>query len=397
LSVPGDQLAAAAWCDPSVTAESGKQAVLLIHGSGSAVYAARFAYQRSGCKSAIIGHSQGALMAVWIAKFWPEVADHATDVIGLSGPMNGSRLLNTLCVAGSCAPLGWQVAMGSHTTAAAINAPLPATAAFTSIGSRTDEFVFPEPQASTLAGATTVMVQDRCPLRVVDHVTMFFDAVGCALVLDSRHHAGPAASSRMSPAAGLQLAMPNVDLLGAAPIINSVAAVAAGLLDPARWVNTGPALPEYARPYGEPSGRLGSPGVRPVSDPEGVRMISTTECLCLCVPAGHQHHVCTTIAEAGKTVPLPGSPAAVPACTQCHSAVLRKAAFGLMGRPPERKAAGPGMLTAGGTPQSALPASPQARPRALGVRDWDDAALAQPGRRSALAAAIDRCRLAVRR
>lgn len=107
-------------------------------------------------------------------------------------------------------------------------------------------------------------------------------------------------------------------------------------------------------------------------------MISTTECLCLCVPAGHQHHVCTTIAEAGKTVPLPGSPAVVPACAPCHSAVLRKAAFGLTGR-----VAHPGVLTAGGTPQPALPASPQARPRALGVRDWDDAALAQPGRRSA--------------
>lgn len=119
-------------------------------------------------------------------------------------------------------------------------------------------------QASTLAGATTITVHDRCPLRVGD-------AVGYALVLDALHHAGPSVSSRVSPAACLQLAMPNADLLGAAPIVNSVAAWAAGPLDPARWVSTEPALPEHARPYSEPSGRLGSPGVRHASDPEGVR------------------------------------------------------------------------------------------------------------------------------
>ncbi|HEY3691301.1 MAG TPA: hypothetical protein VGL46_13495 [Pseudonocardiaceae bacterium] len=188
MSVPGDQLATAAWCGPSVAAESGKQAVLLIHGSGSAVYAARFAYQRSGRKSAIIGHSQGALMAVWIAKFWPEVADHATDVIGLF---------------------------------------------------RSDE---------------------RQP--ALEHVVR--SRVLCAAGVAGRD--GVAHHCRRD-----QRTVACYRLLGAAPIVNSVAAVAAGLLDPARWVNTGPALPEYARPYGEPSGRLGSPGVRHVSDPEGVR------------------------------------------------------------------------------------------------------------------------------
>lgn len=149
LSVPQAELAAAAWCDPSVAPGSGRQAVLLIHGTGStpdeawgwgyahalpadgygvctvtlpnravgnftvsaeyAVYAARFAYQRSGRKIAIIGHSQGGFIAAWIAKFWPDVARNATDIISLAGPMQGSALANTICVAGSRTPLTWQL------------------------------------------------------------------------------------------------------------------------------------------------------------------------------------------------------------------------------------------------------------------------------------------------
>ncbi|WP_439380934.1 hypothetical protein [Amycolatopsis lexingtonensis] len=85
-----------------------------------------------------------------------------------------------------------------------------------------------------------------------------------------------------------------------------------------------------------------------------------TECRCLCVPAGHEHHICTGTAERGHSVPLPGSPtgAFVPACPPCHRASLPH-----RGGPPVRRAAEP--------------------PRRLDARDWDAAELARPGRRSA--------------
>lgn len=125
LTIPEDELAAAAWCDPSVAPGSNKQTVLLIHGTGStpdeswgwgyqnalpkdgfavctvtlperavgdisisvqyAVYAARYAFEKSGHKIALIGHSQGGFIAVWIAKFWPDIAKKTTDVISLAG------------------------------------------------------------------------------------------------------------------------------------------------------------------------------------------------------------------------------------------------------------------------------------------------------------------------
>src|ERR1700746_2620137 len=131
LTVPESDLAAAAWCDPTLLPGTNRQAVLLIHGTGStpdeawgwgyqkaltadgfavctvtlpdravgnftisaeyAVYAARYAYKLSGRKIAIIGHSQGGTITAWITKFWPDVARNATDVIALAGPMQGTQ------------------------------------------------------------------------------------------------------------------------------------------------------------------------------------------------------------------------------------------------------------------------------------------------------------------
>jgi triacylglycerol lipase len=288
LTVSEASLAAATHCD--ATAMSGSQTVLLIHGTGAtpdeawswnyekalpaagfgvctvalpdralgdftvsaqyAVYAARYAYRVSGQKIAIIGHSQGGLMAVWIAKFWPDVAQHSTDIISLAGNLHGTALANTLCSAGSCSLIAWQMAMGSHLTTAASNAPLPGSTSFTSIGSRDDEVVFPQPYASTLAGARTIMLQDVCPVRLVDHGLLLSDAVAYRLVLDALTHDGPASTARISPLVCLQTTMPGTDPVGSAQFANTLVALSVGLLNATRWIDAEPALPPYAAPYG---------------------------------------------------------------------------------------------------------------------------------------------------
>jgi len=289
LTVPETELAAAAQCNLS-TMSGGRPAVLLIHGTGAtpqeawswnyqialanagygvctvtlpnralrdftisaqfAVYAARYAYRSSGRDIAIVGHSQGGLMAAWIAKFWPDVAKHATDIISLAGPMHGTALANTLCAAGSCSAIAWQLAIGSHLTNAATNAPLPTTTSFTSIGSRGDEVVFPQPYASTLEGATTIMVQDVCPGRVVDHGLLLSDAVAYALVLDALTHDGPASTSRISPLICTQTTLPGTDPVASAQFAATVVALSVGLLNATQWVDSEPPLPAYAAPYG---------------------------------------------------------------------------------------------------------------------------------------------------
>lgn len=261
LTVPEDQLAAAVRCDPDVQPGSGRQAVLLVHGTGStpeeawgwgyqralpsdgfgvctvtlpdravgnftvsaeyAVYAARYAFRQSGRKIAMVGHSQGGTMAAWIATFWPDVARNATDVISLAGPMQGTALANSLCAGGSCSALAWQLRIGSHTTTALTSAPRPRTAAFTSIGTRQDEVVFPQPFANRLPGAANVQVQDVCPLRTVDHGLMLGDAAPYRIVLDALTHSGPAVASRVSPSACMETTVPNADLVAAAPFLHT--------------------------------------------------------------------------------------------------------------------------------------------------------------------------------
>jgi pimeloyl-ACP methyl ester carboxylesterase len=297
LTVPEPLLAAAAWCDPSVTPASGKQAVLLIHGTGStpaeawgwgymnalpadgfgvctvtlpnravgeftesaqyAVYAARYAYKQSGQKIAIVGHSQGGTIAAWITKFWPDVARNATDVITLAGPMQGSDLANTICVSGWCTPLTWQLRVGAQHMAALMNSPLQQGAAITSISSQLDEIVFPQPLASTLPGASNILLQSICPLRTTEHGLMLADAVAYALVLDALRHDGGASASRISPLLCLQQTLPGADMTGAALFLPTITALALGLTDVRMFVPSEPPLPAYAAPYANPG--AGSP------------------------------------------------------------------------------------------------------------------------------------------
>lgn len=288
LTVPAPQLRAATHCDSGAAA--GRRTVLLIPGTGAtdaeawawnyelalpaagygvctvtlpnrslsdfsisaqyAVYAARTAYRLSGQPIGILGHSQGGLMAVWIAKFWPDVARHASDVIGLAADVRGTQLANTLCVAGSCSLIAWQMRRGSHLTNAATRAPLPTTTSFTSIATQTDEVVFPQPQVSTFPGTKAILLQSICPGRVVDHGLLLADAVAYALVLDALRRPGPARPAAIDRATCSQVTMPHVDPVGSVAFAKTLVALSVGLLDATHYITAEPALPTYARRYG---------------------------------------------------------------------------------------------------------------------------------------------------
>lgn len=284
LSTPRARLAAAVECDAG--ARAGRKTVLLVPGTGAtvdeawswnyerrlpragfgvctvdlpdralgnfavsaeyAVHAARTAYRTSGRKIAILGHSQGGLLAIWTAKFWPDVAAHATDVIGLAANVRGTQLANALCITGSCAPIAWQMARESLVTRAATRAPLPRAPSFTSIGSLTDEVVFPQPAVSALPGARNVMVQDVCPARVVDHGLLLADAIGYALVIDALRHRGPASPARVPRSTCASVTMPGVDPIGSARFARTLVELSLGLLDLRRYTRSEVPLPAYA-------------------------------------------------------------------------------------------------------------------------------------------------------
>jgi pimeloyl-ACP methyl ester carboxylesterase len=295
LSAPSSLLSRATWCDPSVTPASGRQAVLLVHGTGGTpaeywdwnwkaalphfgygvctvalpdralsssltsaeyvVYAARYAYQHSGRRIAIVGHSQGGSLAVWAAKFWPDVAQHTDDVISLAGAFNGFVLSNVACTAQlyMCPAIDRQLGLGSHFMHALQTAPAQSGGpAITSVYSLTDEFAAPEPAASTLEAATNVAVQDVCPLHVADHITMIADAVAFALAMDALGHPGPGSPARLADRDQLcrQQFLPYTDVIAGLPLINTGVAFLYGLLLHGPKLAAERALPSYAYPYG---------------------------------------------------------------------------------------------------------------------------------------------------
>lgn len=284
LTEPRSELAAATHCD---LAGATRRTVLLVHGTGSTpeeawgwnysialrdlgygvctvtlpkratvylgrsaqyvAYAARVAYRHSDRKIAIMGHSQGGLLAAWVVRFWPDVARHTADLISLAGPVRGTQLANTLCAAGECSTISWQHRRGSRFVRAFNRAPAPRGVAQTSIGTLQDEIVFPQPQASTLSGGTTIMVQSLCPVRLVDHGLMLADAAVYRLVLDALQHRSPAKVERVDRSVCSQTTLPGADPTGSVGFANTLVGLMLGLFDATQWVAAEPAPPAYAR------------------------------------------------------------------------------------------------------------------------------------------------------
>lgn len=209
-------------------------------------YAARVAYRRSERKIVIIGHSQGALLAHWVPRFWPDIARHTSDVIGLAGPLHGTALASTLCLAKRCAVVAWQMRRGADFVRSFNEARAPAGVALTSLGTLNDEIVNPQPAASRVRNGSTIMVQQVCPGRVVDHGLMLADAVAYALVLDAIRHPGPARVVRIDPKACREITLPGTDPIASLGLANTAMALSLGLLNATRWTDREPAVPSYA-------------------------------------------------------------------------------------------------------------------------------------------------------
>lgn len=203
----------------------------------------------AGRRISVVGHSQGGALPVWDVKFFPAVAAKVDDVISLAGPFGGTRLGNELCLLARCAPLAWQLRVGSEHVHALRAAPIPAGVSITSLAGRYDEIVRPQPQASTLPGATNILLPDVCAHDPSEHGLILGDPLAYALTLDALTHPGPAVPARLPATTCSELLIPEFDPTRAPLFLLSVARFATGLLDPSRWVAAEPAVPAYARPW----------------------------------------------------------------------------------------------------------------------------------------------------
>lgn len=129
----------------------------------------------------IIAHSQGGLLARWYVRFLggDAVVD---DLVSLGTPHYGTKLANLGSLFGLWNCLGFgactQAAVGSAFLAE-LNAgdDAPGDVHHTSFTTRLDLIVVPYTNALLQGdGTTNVVIQQQCPLRVVEHLGMPSDA-----------------------------------------------------------------------------------------------------------------------------------------------------------------------------------------------------------------------------
>lgn len=189
------------------------------------VNALRRLHAQTGRKLAMIGHSQGVSVPRWALKWWPSARNAVDDFILLAGPNHGTEIADpTLILAnlglplpplGSVVPLLPEAFRQFPPYSAFIQATnrddeTPGSIDYTAVYTLTDELIQPVTPVPTAAlefgqnnpRVTNLLIQDLCPLQIVDHVTIgTTDAVAFALAIDAITHPGPADTQRAGGAA----------------------------------------------------------------------------------------------------------------------------------------------------------------------------------------------------
>ncbi|KAK5121603.1 hypothetical protein LTR85_004775 [Meristemomyces frigidus] len=158
-------------------------------------------YLAAGLETAVISHSQGGPNVQWALQFWPSTLSITNSFIALSPDFAGIDLLDSdlsnFCVGDLCQACLWQQSAGSNYYDALHYHSFEALVSTTAIWSEFDGVVNPPQENAALPSATAISVQDLCPGRLTNHITMTTDAAGFALALDALKHGGTASLVRV--------------------------------------------------------------------------------------------------------------------------------------------------------------------------------------------------------
>jgi triacylglycerol lipase len=162
-------------------------------GDEVAAFARQVLAQTGAGKVSFVGHSQGGALSRYVAKD-KGLLGQTDDVIGLAPSSHGTT--NPLAPpAGTlgCAACTDQVAGSPFIRA--LNAPpeAPGPVSYTVVSTRYDEVVTPY-QSQALSGdtVTNVVLQNRCPTDLAEHVGIIYDPVALQWVRNALERAGPA-------------------------------------------------------------------------------------------------------------------------------------------------------------------------------------------------------------
>jgi triacylglycerol lipase len=142
-------------------------------------YLAQLKASLGASKVDVVGHSEGGL----VARYYLKSLGGTTNVqryISLGTPQYGTAIANIIrfLARGDCIGITacQQMAVGS-TFLAGLNAgdDTPGAVRYTAIRTAQDELVRPVDNARLDDGATNLLIQSRCPLRIVGHLGLILD------------------------------------------------------------------------------------------------------------------------------------------------------------------------------------------------------------------------------
>lgn len=158
-------------------------------------HAVRRMSDRAGEKVDVVGHSQGGLIPRWSIKYFT-AGTQVDDYVGFAVPNHGALIFDVETEPGEDFAAAFQMTTFSEFLRA-LNADdeTPGRTSYTSIYTVADEMVQPV-GTQELDGAANFALQDVCPGRVAEHLTLPADGVAFLLAVDALLHDGPADVAR---------------------------------------------------------------------------------------------------------------------------------------------------------------------------------------------------------
>jgi triacylglycerol lipase len=148
--------------------------------------------QRTGAaKVSLVGHSQGGMLGRYVARYRGKLGV-IDDIVGLAPSSHGTTNPLAPPLGGLGCPACAEQAAGSpfmQKLNAGEEAPPPPS--YTVISTKHDEVVTPY-RSQALEGATNVVLQDRCPEDITDHVGIIYDPTALEWTINALDRAGPA-------------------------------------------------------------------------------------------------------------------------------------------------------------------------------------------------------------
>ena len=150
--------------------------------------------QRTGApKVSLVGHSQGGMLGRYVARYRNQLGV-IDDIVGLAPSSHGTTNPLAPGVAGlGCAACAEQAAGSAFIKKLNSGEEAPPPPSYTVVSTRYDEVVTPyKSQALTGSTVTNIVLQDRCPADVTDHVGIIYDPIALQWTLNALGRAGPA-------------------------------------------------------------------------------------------------------------------------------------------------------------------------------------------------------------